>query len=141
LRSWSSVLAIRSLHGISHGVAFPFAAAGGARCVAAAVARQWGGTSEREPAATVIAGWRRRSQPRAIPSAVVVVPWSSITQPFRSARVLDHREASLVRVGFKGEEVGVASVAWVCSRALRRPRTESSFAPKQRLRALLPGLV
>ena len=52
-----------------------------------------------------------------------------------------HREASLVWVALKGEEAGVAPVACVCSGALRPPRTWSSFAPKQRLRALLPGLV
>ena len=40
LRSWSSVLAIRALHGVGRGVVFRFAAAGGARCVAAAVARK-----------------------------------------------------------------------------------------------------
>jgi hypothetical protein len=64
LRSWSSVLAIRALHGVGHGVAFRFAAAGGARCAAAAVARKWRGTCEREPAATIISGWRRRRQAR-----------------------------------------------------------------------------
>ena len=55
--------------------------------------------------------------------------------------VLGHREASLVRVAFKGEEAGVAPVGRVRSRARRSNRAGSSSAPKQRLRALLPGLV
>jgi hypothetical protein len=63
--------------------------------------------------------------------AAIVVPWSAVSQPFRSAGVHGHREASLVRVAFKGEEGGVAPVARVRSRAPRalelgRPSHQSS---------------